>query len=692
MTKKALLFLLMLSMVFCGFAQSNSTTSRLKQEADSLFNTIGDHDSFTKKVNRDHDKFTRKVIRDYEAFRDSVTKRYAENMLKVWKTYPVQEGEKIPKIKKIPPVIYDKEKDSLYLAEQKRLEKERKLAFEKQKREEDLQKLLQKLREREEQQRLLDEANLKRQQEQQKLLEEQKRLEQEQRELAEQKRQQEEEQKRLEQQQKEEELKKLAEEKKKKEEEERLLAERERQQEEKQRLLEEEQRKQQEQQRLLEEKRRQQESEQRALEEKKRQQEEQERLLAEQKRKQEEAKSKPINVEVLVVKEDKRPQPQPPIIIHRNESVTSTSSFDYFGTPMKVRWGDIKQFKLKGTSGKDLFNAYTELTDRKYDNLIYDCLQLRKDYQLCDWAYYKLLEIVVEEACGKGSNEAVFLQGILLSQSGYKIRFGLDRSKNKLHLLIAVNTHVYQCYTLTVNGETFTIFNGTNPDSLAFCEGNYPGEQEMNLDINQLPKLNKVISENRLIENRHINPIFSAESKVNKNILDFFSCYPTSYDGKNYMTKWAYYGNTPVTPEVREFLYPQLKSKISGMSVLEAANQLLNWVQWGLKYMLDIEQWGVADRAFFAEESLYYSACDCEDRAILYSHLVRDLLGLDVALVYYPGHLYTAVHFNENIPGDYLMVNNRKFIVADPTFYGSHVGMTMSGMNNARAQTILLRK
>lgn len=683
MKNKALLFLLMLFVPFSGFAQGNQTTSsdRLKHKVDSLMNSIGDHDAFT-----------RKVIKDYEAFRDSVNRRYAEFMLKVWKSYPVQKGERIPKIKKIPPVIYDKEKDSLYLAEQKRLEKERKLALEKQKREEDLKILQQKLREQEEQQRLLDEANLKRQQEKQRLLEERQRLEQEQRELAEKKRQQEEEQKRLEQQQKEEELKKLAEEKKKKEEEERLLAERKRQQEEKQRLLEEEQRKQQEQQRLLAEQRRQQEAERRALEEKKRQQEEQERQLAEQKRKQEEAKSKPIDVDVLVVKEDKRPQPQPPVKIHQNERITSTGSFDYFGTPMKVRWGDIKQFKLKGTGGKDLYDAFVELTARKYENLIYDCLNLRKEYQLCDWAYYKLLETLAEKTCGKGTNEAVFLQGVLLCQSGYKMRFGLDKSTSKLHLLIAANTRVYNCYSLIVDGQKYTLFDGSNPSNLSFCEGSYEGEQELNLSINQIPKLNKIISENRLIENRHINPIFSAESRINKNMLDFFSSYPTSYDGNNYMTRWAYYGNTPVTPEIREFLYPQLKRKISGMTVLEAANQMLNWVQWGLTYKKDIEQWGVEDRAFFAEESLYYSACDCEDRAILYSHLVRDLLGLDVLLVYYPGHLYTAVHFDENVPGDYIMVNNRKFMVADPTYYGSTIGMTMSRMNNSRAQTILLRK
>jgi hypothetical protein len=41
-----------------------------------------------------------------------------------------------------------------------------------------------------------------------------------------------------------------------------------------------------------------------------------------------------------------------------------------------------------------------------------------------------------------------------------------------------------------------------------------------------------------------------------------------------------------------------------------AANMLLNWVQMGLTYAYDEKVWG-HDRAFFAEESLFYPFCDC---------------------------------------------------------------------------------
>ena len=34
---------------------------------------------------------------------------------------------------------------------------------------------------------------------------------------------------------------------------------------------------------------------------------------------------------------------------------------------------------------------------------------------------------------------------------------------------------------------------------------------------------------------------------------------------------------------------------------------------------------------------------NCEDRAILFTRIVRDLLGLKCILIYYPGHLASAV-------------------------------------------------
>ena len=111
-------------------------------------------------------------------------------------------------------------------------------------------------------------------------------------------------------------------------------------------------------------------------------------------------------------------------------------------------------------------------------------------------------------------------------------------------------------------------------------------------------------------------------------------------------------------------------------------------------YEYDDKVWG-GDRAFFAEESLHYPYCDCEDRSILFTRLVRDLLGLKCVLVYYPGHLASAVQFTDSEAlakgGDYINVNGSKFVIADPTYIGAPVGSTMPDMDNASAKVILLQ-
>ncbi|MBE6265406.1 MAG: hypothetical protein E7102_02870 [Prevotella ruminicola] len=623
------------------------------------------------------------------------------------------------------------EEQARLAAEQKQREEEQARLLEEQKKQEEEQARIaaEKKKQEEEKARILAEKK-KQQEEKAKLLAEQKKQQDELKRLAALKKQQEEQQKQLEKQQKKEELAKLLAEKKKQEEQEKLALQKQKEQERQQKLLEEQQRKQEEQARLLEEKLKKQEEQQRLLEEKKKQQEEkarllaekkkqqeeqkrllaeqkkkqeeeqarlaaekkkqeeQERQLAEQKKKQQEKQSKPIEAVVVPVVLTVPPQPKPVNPIVENKVSMATSDFDFYGTPMKVRWGNAEKFKLNGTSKKDISDAFLELTDKGYTNLVHDCLELRKEYKLCDWAYYKMLQNIAEKACGKGTNEAIFLQGVLLNQSGYQIRFALE-DNTKLHIMSRMDGFPYDRGYLTADGKLFFLMDGCKAKNLTVCDAAYPGEQMMSLGVAEQPDLKKELSDKRTVISRFVN--VSADMQMNKNLMDFYTDYPTSYDGKDMMTRWAYYANTPVAAEVKDKVYPQLKQQIGNAPKLMAANMLLNWVQMGLTYAYDEKVWG-HDRAFFAEESLFYPFCDCEDRSILFSHLIRDLLDLDVVLVYYPGHLYTAVCFNEDVTGDYIMVNGRKFTVADPTYYNANVGKTMSKMDNSKAKVILLKR
>ena len=725
--------------------------SKQKMNYDDFVNDANKkYEEFRDSVNKKYADFMEKAWKDYpiedavdrpkeddikpieydkmsdEDYLEDMKRQEAEKKLAEEKKKREEEQARLAEEKK-----KQEEEQARLAAEQKQREEEQARLLEEQKKQEEEQARIaaEKKKQEEEKARILAEKK-KQQEEKAKLLAEQKKQQDELKRLAALKKQQEEQQKQLEKQQKKEELAKLLAEKKKQEEQEKLALQKQKEQERQQKLLEEQQRKQEEQARLLEEKLKKQEEQQRLLEEKKKQQEEkarllaekkkqqeeqkrllaeqkkkqeeeqarlaaekkkqeeQERQLAEQKKKQQEKQSKPIEAVVVPVVLTVPPQPKPVNPIVENKVSMATSDFDFYGTPMKVRWGNAEKFKLNGTSKKDISDAFLELTDKGYTNLVHDCLELRKEYKLCDWAYYKMLQNIAEKACGKGTNEAIFLQGVLLNQSGYQIRFALE-DNSKLHIMSRMDGFPYDRGYLTADGKLFFLMDGCKAKNLTVCDAAYPGEQMMSLGVPELPELKKNLSDKRTVISRFVN--VSADMQMNKNLMDFYTDYPTSYDGKDMMTRWAYYANTPVSSEVKDKVYPQLKQQIGNAPKLMAANMLLNWVQMGLTYAYDEKVWG-HDRAFFAEESLFYPFCDCEDRSILFSHLIRDLLDLDVVLVYYPGHLYTAVCFNEDVTGDYIMVNGRKFTVADPTYYNANVGKTMSKMDNSKAKVILLKR
>ena len=383
---------------------------------------------------------------------------------------------------------------------------------------------------------------------------------------------------------------------------------------------------------------------------------------------------------------------QPKPLIKENGEMQKYDTFTFYGTKMKVRWGDLANFKLRDLSGKALADGYRILTADKYNNLLSDCLNLREGYTLCDWAYYKMLEALAETVCGKKSKEAVFLQGVLYQQSGYTMRFAIDRKDMKLQLLVKIKGVAYGYQPIPVNGNIFYSFGSKDNQPLEVCDMTYKDEQDMQMNIGELPRLDFNLTEMKTRKSESFN--VNVTSAVNKNLLEFMKDYPTTYDGRDMMTRWAYYANTSASEEVRYTVYSQLKEKLKDVDELQAVNWLLNWVQTGFEYELDEKLWG-QDRAFFAEETLFYPFSDCEDRAILFSRLVRDLVGLDVVLVYYPGdpaHLSTAVCFKNHVEGYHHDLNGKKFVVADPCYIRAGVGRMMPDYIGTEGKVILLSR
>lgn len=395
--------------------------------------------------------------------------------------------------------------------------------------------------------------------------------------------------------------------------------------------------------------------------------------------------AKEIPIENVVSPILSLPQPKPISPIYENDKVEEKNfSFSYMGTTCEVRLPKDLNIRMSGCESCMIATIWKQLATNAMDNTIRDFLALRLKMQLCDWAYLNLIDTFAKAFCGHG-NEAVIMAAFIYSQSGYKMRLGRDCEK--LYLLYGSKHGIYEKGYIVIEGINYYPLDD-KVERMEIADFSFPQEQSMSLYIENAQKFTIRPSAKRKLASEQYHDV-TIDSQVNLNLIQFYNTYPSSEVNGNFMTRWKMYADTPMDESVSQMLYPDIKNKIEGLSDVQAVNQILNWVQTAFQYEYDDKVWG-HDRAFFAEETLYYPYCDCEDRAILFTRLVRDLLGLKCILVYYPGHLASAVCLKQQVNGDYISLDGDVYTICDPTYIGAPVGITMPEMDNRSAKVIKL--
>ena len=254
---------------------------------------------------------------------------------------------------------------------------------------------------------------------------------------------------------------------------------------------------------------------------------------------------------------------------------------------------------------------------------------------------------------------------------------------------MAVECDLYGFPYFEIQGQNYYVLDEIDNDNVKVFTDNFPATMHpMRITIEHENRFADELSPVRTLASERY-PEVSVEVASNLNTISFYNDYPLAFVNNDMRTKWRFYANVPISHNAREAMYPKLRRMLAGKTELQAVNILLNFVQTAFVYEYDEKVWG-GDRSFFADESVYYPYCDCEDRSILFSRLVRDLVGLDVVLIYYPGHLASAVKFNEEVTGDYITCEGVRYTICDPTYINAPVGMTMPDMDNSSAFVVIL--
>jgi hypothetical protein len=352
---------------------------------------------------------------------------------------------------------------------------------------------------------------------------------------------------------------------------------------------------------------------------------------------------------------------------------------EFYGTAFEVATDVIGDLTLPDNKEGNVADAWKKLCGKDYEQLVNDCMTIRKEKRLSDWAYLLFTKQIGVQLYGaERANEIIFLQMFLLNKSGFKVR--LAKIDDRLKLLVAPAGTIYGVPYLNLNEDKYYVFepvpNGSNK-IYTYPENFADAKNLVCLNIEGVPAFD--VQE----QDRALSPqdgSLKIQAVTNKNLVDFYRDYPQCGVAVRY--------KTPMSEELRSSLYPQLEAAIAGKPEKDAANLLLNFVQTAFEYKTDGDQFGY-EKPFFPDETFFYPYCDCEDRAMLYSTLVKDLLGLETVLLDYPGHIASAVRFTGDVQGDYITLDDGgKFVICDPTYIGAPIGVCMDRYKTVAPEVI----
>lgn len=372
-----------------------------------------------------------------------------------------------------------------------------------------------------------------------------------------------------------------------------------------------------------------------------------------------------------------------------NEKIVS---FQLYGTDVTVHFDASKRVKLKKNDSKQMAKC-EQWIGLATEQTVKDCQQVKKALNLCDWAYVKLADRL-SKTCLGDTNEATLMMATLLKKSGYDIRLAWEKDKI-LRLLYNTDAYVENTQYFDIDGKRYYLYgiaDSTTTGNMKVVDNGWKG-QPISMRISGEQKFAVKLTEPRTVTSLN-NKEFTFTFQVNKNLVDFYDDMPSVTFNNDIMTKWMAKVNTPLEKHLQDTLVKDMQKKLKGLSQKEAVQMLLSWLQGKIDlegkeqnsktflFRYDEDVWG-KDRAFYAEETLYYPWCDAEDRSILMSRLVHDVLGLKTVLIYYPNHLAIGVCFtDEEVKGVYVVKSGMHFVICDPTYIGSSVGEEMPGMKD----------
>ena len=373
-----------------------------------------------------------------------------------------------------------------------------------------------------------------------------------------------------------------------------------------------------------------------------------------------------------------------PVALAPEKKYFVSLDMNYYGVTLNIKYDKAILTDFNNKIDKKVISDFWAILSRSdYEPLLKQIGQLKSDMYLNDWGFCSFLYGIGSKIYPKNRNQSILITWFILTKFGYDVKIGYF--ENEIILLIPTVQTLYGMTYFTIDEEKYyaVSFNDKTQSikNLYTYDGKYPNADKIiDLRIDDSPRIGVEILQKDLyftIKNKR----YSVPVRFNNNLVNFFKTYP--------LTDLPVYFYSSPSAETKYSLLMNLKPIIEGKSELEAANIVLRFVQTAFEYKTDNDQFGT-EKYLFPEETIYYNYSDCEDRSILFAFLVKNLFNLQVIGLDYPGHIATAVKFNGDYDGNYVVHKKKKYIICDPTYINANAGMCMPRYLKVKPKVIII--
>lgn len=385
---------------------------------------------------------------------------------------------------------------------------------------------------------------------------------------------------------------------------------------------------------------------------------------------------------IIIKKEEVIVNPEPVVVKKPIPTKQRDINFKFYGSklgfdiPLKLKEANFYPQNQKGIA-----NFFSNAASSEYDGLIGDISKVSKELNLNDWGVY-LLVLKVSDSVFNDTDNAKLMSWFIFNKMGYAVKIGL--ANRHIVLMHYSKKIIYATPSYNFGNKKYYVVSNYAKGSvgrLFSYKQDYPGSTKpLDLALKTLPNFSSAMM-NKTLSFKQFGTTYTIPVEYNQNLIDFMATYPQA----DYET----FFNAPLDSRTYKSVASALKKHIDGKKISEAMNFVLSFVQKSFKYERDNQQFG-REKVMFAQETLYFDKSDCEDRAVLFAYLIKELFDVPVVGVKYKDHMATAIYVPMN--GDKIIALSKEFVVADPTYINANIGMSMPKYKSIKPQSYIVVK